>query len=526
MQRAFNRLYGQKFDLLICGGGIYGAWTAYDAALRGLTTAIVDKSDWAAGTSSASSKLIHGGLRYLETFDFKLVKKTLAERDMLLQAAPHRVWPLRFGIPSFKGSRLGKLQLKAGLSLYDFLANTLPASQKHRQYSKADFIGHFPFLDPTLLTGGFSYFDAQTDDARLTLELINGAYSAGATCVNYCEVKNFIEENGRIVGAVLQDNVTNEILEVSTRFAVDTAGRWSSLLSQKNDSCRLTKGIHLIMPGILKDEALLLTAKSDGRVFFMIPWYNRTLLGTTDTNYDGDIENVDISTKDIRYLLNEANYVLRTTQWTEQDIIGKFAGLRVLKQSHLSNPSNISRDWSFQIAPNGLLSSIGGKITSAREDAAEIVDTVCGYLEVNQPCQTFGKPFPWIGDTDYRILQKESLHTAKALGIDDESANWLLKRHGTRIQDIFKLCEENRQLITRIKPDLPLILADIVFCSRNEMSVHLDDVLRRRLPLMILANLSETDLSRLAGIVAENLGWDAEKTKMEIKNACNNNSLD
>ena len=194
MKRDFSKLklMDQPFDVLICGGGIYGAWTAYDAALRGLKVALVEQGDWACGTSSASSKLIHGGLRYLESLDFKLVKKALRERQMLLKAAPHRVWPLRFGIPVFTDSRLTSLRLKIGLTLYDYLAGTLTGSQAHRYFSRRVFAERFPCLNPASLKNGYTYLDAQTDDARFTLELIDGALSAGAVCVNYCQVNEFI----------------------------------------------------------------------------------------------------------------------------------------------------------------------------------------------------------------------------------------------------------------------------------------------------------------------------------------------
>src|SRR5512145_1102176 len=207
MKRDFSALAGREFDLLVCGGGIYGAWTAYDAALRGLRVAIVDQGDWAGGTSSASSKLIHGGLRYLETYDFKLVRKALKERQMLLKVAPHRVWPLRFGVPVYADSRVGMLMLKAGLTLYDILAGLPGAEMAHRHYSLAKFAERFAFLRDAALKGGFTYGDAQTDDARLVLELIAGATAAGAVCVNYCRVTGINETGGRASGATVQDLV-------------------------------------------------------------------------------------------------------------------------------------------------------------------------------------------------------------------------------------------------------------------------------------------------------------------------------
>ncbi len=518
MHRDFSQLKNKKFDLLVCGGGIYGAWTAYDAALRGLRVAIVDKGDWAGATSSASSKLIHGGLRYLETFNFKLVKKSLAERHMLLQAAPHRVWPLRFGVPVYQQSRIGSFRLKIGLALYDFLAGNIPAEQQYHHHSTADFISHFPFLNALGLTGGFTYFDAQTDDARFVLELIEGAYTAGAVCVNYCEAQEFVEKNGLISSVILHDVISNETLSVETRQVVDTMGRWSPLFNNGKDLPRLSKGIHLVMPTILQDEALLLTAKSDGRVFFIIPWYGLTLLGTTDTNYTGDTDNIPITKEDINYLLREANRVFKNVSWTEKDIIAKFAGLRVLQHSGSHAPSSISRDWDLKTLPNGLHCSIGGKFTSAREDAAAIVDTVCQHLGINVVCQTFGKPFPWLHNTDYPSLLAKSLTRAQQLGIDETSALWLTKRHGSRVYDILKLCADNPDLTERINPTLPIIMADLVFCAEHEMVVHLDDLLRRRIPLVILAQIMPDEAANIARIAAKILGWSANQTELEISN--------
>lgn len=267
MQREFSGLKDSHFDLLICGGGIYGAWTAYDAALRGLKVAIIDQGDWASATSSASSKLIHGGLRYLETLDFRLVKKALAEREMLLRIAPHRVWPLRFGVPVYKDSRIGRLRLKLGLVLYDLLGSNRRSDQGHRYFNRARFTHKFPCLNSLNLKGGFTYADAQTDDARLVLEIIDGAVSAGAVCLNYCQVNRYLEQNAQICGAEVVDLISNETVDVSARQIVNTTGQRIIDYEETKTACRLSKGVHLIMPEVLSNEALLLTAKSDGRVF-------------------------------------------------------------------------------------------------------------------------------------------------------------------------------------------------------------------------------------------------------------------
>lgn len=512
MKRDFAQLADQHFDVLVCGGGIYGAWTAYDAALRGLKVAIVDQGDWASGTSSASSKLIHGGLRYLETLDFKLVKKALREREMLKKVAPHRVWSLRFGIPVFKDSRLGGIRLKLGLMLYDFLAGTFNSDQAHRHFSRAAFAKRFPCINPALLTDGFTYADAQTDDARLVLELIDGALSAGAVCLNYCKMTELIEDKGRVCGAKIQDKVGGRTAIVHARQIVNAIGQWTA----EKSGCRLTKGVHLILPKVLGNEALLLTAKADGRVFFMIPWYGLTLLGTTDTDYFGNIEQVRVEPEDVAYLLAEANRVLNI-HWTEADIIGRYAGLRVLKQSLEAAPSDVSRDWELKVADNGLLTAIGGKITSAREDAAQIVDTLCAYLGVDGSCRTDGKFFPWLPEQDYRQWSNAALIKAVALGIDNESAEWLLRRHAKRVSAVFQLIEQNAAWAKRITPPVPFITADLVFCAGNEMVVHLEDLLRRRIPLLILAKMTHAELRHIAEIVAATLGWDEATLNNEVE---------
>jgi glycerol-3-phosphate dehydrogenase len=561
MKRDFSSLAGKHFDLLVCGGGIYGAWTAYDAALRGLSVAIVEQGDWAGATSSASSKLIHGGLRYLETYDFKLVRKAILERQRLLELAPHRVWPLRFGVPVFKDSRVGTFKLKAGLMLYDFLAGFPGHDIAHRHFDRAAFAERFPVLDSDGLKGGYTYADAQTDDARLVLELIAGAMEAGAVCVNYCKLTTLLEENGKVCGANVQDqfgstfeverknlsSVRAELVEacpepsearhspfdrlranglqlnsveIRARQIVYTTGQSMSASAPGRDWCRLTKGIHLMMPEVLKDEALLLTAQSDGRVFFMIPWYGVTLIGTTDTDYQGALDNISVEPQDIAYLLAEANHYLKVA-WTEADIVGSYAGVRVMKRSDEASPSHVSRDWELKTARNGLHYSIGGKLTSAREDATCIVDTVCAQLGVDTPCATINRRFPWTPDINYAEWSIAISAQASQLGIDYESAKWLMRRHGKRVEEVLRSIEGDPRLVERIVPTLPFIYADLLFCARTEMVVHLDDLLRRRMPLLILAQLTENMLRRIAETVADTLGWDESAINREVA-ACLN----
>lgn len=501
MKRDFALLAGKHFDLLVCGGGIYGAWTAYDAALRGLNVAIVEQGDWASGTSSASSKLIHGGLRYLETYDFKLVRKAIKERQLLLKLAPHRVWPLRFGVPIFNDSRIGRLQLKAGLTLYDILAGFPGADIAHRYFGRAAFAKRFSFLDDDGLKGGYTYGDAQTDDARLVLELIAGAMAAGAVCVNYCRLTGLVESAGRVCGATVEDQLNRHSAQIQARQIVHATGQWTSASQPGRDWCRLAKGVHLVMPAALQDEALLLTTHSDGRVFFMIPWYGMTLLGTTDNDYRGNLDRVSVEPEDISYLLAAANHYLKTA-WTEADIAGSYAGVRVMKRSDKVSPSDVSRDWELKTAGNGVHYSIGGKLTSAREDAACIVDTVCGQLGVDTRCATSERRLPWAPETDYASWSAAITARANRLGIDHECAMWLARRHGKRVEQVLDSIAGAPQLAERIVPALPFLYADLLHCARNEMVVHRDDLLRRRMPLSILAKLTEGTMHRILEIIA------------------------
>jgi len=505
MKRYFAALEGE-FDLLVCGGGIYGAWTAYDAALRGLKVALVEQGDWASGTSSASSKLIHGGLRYLETYDFKLVRKALKERRMLLRAAPHRVWPLRFGVPVYKDSRIGLLKMKAGLMLYDALAGFPEAAMNHRRFDANQFAVQFPFLGDQGLQGGFTYGDAQTDDARLVLELVAGAMAHGAVCVNYAKLVEWQEDQGRVCAALVQDQMGAATKRVHARQYVDATGRWAS----KMESVRLSKGVHLVLPALASEQAVLLTVKEDGRVFFILPWYGRTLLGTTDTDYRGDLEKVAVEEADIDYLLSAANRYLKV-EWTRQDVIGSYAGLRVLKPSDATHPSAASRDWALRTASNHVHHIIGGKLTSAREDASEVVDVICAHLGWERRGETRGRDFPWKPEQPYAIWSKSMLARAHRLKIAEESAQCVLHRHGVRAERIFDLVEAKPSLAERIVEDLPFIYADLVFCARNEMVERLYDLLRNRLPLLILVRLSQEVRVKIISILSVELGWDKEK---------------
>jgi glycerol-3-phosphate dehydrogenase len=305
-------------------------------------------------------------------------------------------------------------------------------------------------------------------------------------------------------------------VHVGARKYVSTVGQWTTANAQVRAWCRLSKGTHLVMPALSTTEAILLTTREDGRVFFIIPWYGRTLLGTTDTYYQGDIERVVVEDKDADYLLSAANRYLKTA-WTKQDVIGSYAGLRVMKQSEDVSLSDVSRDWELKIASNRLHHAIGGKLTSAREDAAVIVDTVCAHLGLRATCATRDRDFPWKPEQEFSAWSEEKNVQAQKLGVDAESAKWLTRRHGNRIEQVFHIIEQTPQLAVRIVQELPFIYADLLFCARDEMAVHLTDLLRRRMPLLILAKLSSAEVRHLAEFVAPELGWDAARIGQEVE---------
>lgn len=368
---------GPQLDLLVVGGGILGAWTALEAALRGQRVGLVERGAWASGTSRASSKLIHGGLRYLEHGHFGLVRTALRERARLLRNAPHRVRPLRFLVPVVRGGRLGRVRLGIGLKLYDLLAGNLDGLPRSRGWSAAEVLAGAPFLDPRAVVAGFTYSDAGTDDAALVRDVVAAAQSAGAVCCVDTPVAGLLRAGGRVAGAQLASGAV-----VRARTTVLAAGAWAFGLAglPAASLARFTKGIHLELPPLPMappfdrvDTALLLTAPQDGRVFFLIPWKGGTLVGTTDTDCAEDPDGLTVGAADVAYLLEAVAANCPGLGWGGGDITASWAGLRTLRGGTAS-ASSLSRDWELRVPEPGLLLPIGGKLTSARAEAVRVVD--------------------------------------------------------------------------------------------------------------------------------------------------------
>jgi glycerol-3-phosphate dehydrogenase len=521
VERDFERLRGGPFDLLVIGGGIYGAWTAYDAVLRGLRVALVEKHDWAAGTSSSSSKLIHGGLRYLRYLRLGQVRKGLHERRRLQRLGPHRVRPLRFVLPLYSGS-VGRLKLKAGLWLYDRLAGRERILERHCSLSRAEVLERYDFLDPAGLRGGFTFGDCQTDDARFTLEIVDGAVEAGAVAVNRAAATELLVDGGRVVGAHVADVESDDSLDVRAEVTVNCAGAWSEPLvaahrPQGSRLTRLSKGVHLVMPPLPTERGFLLVSRSHGHVVFMIPWYGRTLLGTTDSDYEGPPEEARVEESDIAYLLEQANAVLGKGSWEVSDAVSSFVGLRTLPVTRHGASASVTREWSVEEPLPQLFMSVGGKYTSARVDAGFLVHRVASRLGREYvPCPTTELDLPWKPEDRFGSWFARMLERGLSVGVDEATAQCCLYRYGLRVDRLFDMVEKLPRLAGRIVPDATFCLGELVYTAKYEMARSLEDVFVRRVPLM---RISPPPLDRLrlaAQVMGKILGWSDERKQREV----------
>jgi glycerol-3-phosphate dehydrogenase len=484
MRRDLQALAGGTFDVVILGGGITGAGVALDAVLRGLRVALIDKGDFASGTSSISSKLVHGGLRYLEHGDFRLVYEALHERRRLLHNAPHLVRPLRFVVPFVAGSRVPPWKWRAGLLLYDLLAGAgnlrrsrpLPATQLRRE---------FPGLRAAGLSGGAEFFDAQMDDARLCVAVLRTAARHGAVLANYVEAVGFERSAGLISGVRARDHLAGRELAIGARQVVNATGPWGDAVrrlagDEGGPNLRPTKGVHLIAPGRGLPAAFLLLHPDDGRVFFVIPWMGKTLVGTTDTEAAGPPDGVRVTAGDAAYLLRGHNHYF-TPELSKADVLGSFAGLRPLLGTRDGEPSARTREFRVDVSAAGLLSVAGGKYTTYRHMAEVIADAVVRRLGLRRRCQTHdlrldgAPPGNW---EEFAASAVASLE--RSFHLDGESARHLVGRYGTRAADVAAYLRRDPGLARRVVPGEPDLLAEFAYQRDEEMAVAPADFLLRR----------------------------------------------
>lgn len=479
INRNLSGLKDTLFDILIIGGGISGAGIARDAALRGFKVCLLEKKDFASGTSGKSSKLIHGGLRYLEHGHFSLVGEALRERSYLLKIAPHLVRPLPFLLPIYRSSERHPFRIKVGLSLYDRLAGPQNI-HPHEKLSFHDLLQEVPGLKVPGLQMAFRYYDAQMNDARLTLENILSATRLGARCLNYVKVTQLLEQDSKISGVIAHDLASNEKIEIHSKLVINATGPWLDQLLGNHESktsrrLRLTKGIHLVLPRLHEKNALLLFTQKDGRVFFCLPWGPNSLVGTTETDYHGTPDDVRATREDVQYLISEIQRFFPTRSLTPQDVIATFAGLRPLIQQDGRTMNATSRKYSIEETRPQLFSILGGKFTTYRSLAEEVVTKAAKALHMleDKPCQTANLALPGAES----LLGPEAFAEENSIGI--ETAHHLIQHYGARAIEVARYLKE-LGLKARLCPSHPHIQAEVLFAFTHEMAVTLEDFMTRR----------------------------------------------
>jgi glycerol-3-phosphate dehydrogenase len=486
MKRNPDALAEGIFDLLIVGGGITGAGVALDASLRGFRVALIDKGDFASGTSSVSSKLIHGGLRYLEHGGFHLVYEALHERGLLLQNAPHLVRPLRFILPFYKGGRLAPWKWRLGLTLYDLLAGR-DNIRRSRPLRAAAVCREFSELRGSGLEGGAEFFDAQMDDSRLCIEVLKTAGSQGAVLANYVEATAFELRQGELSGIHVHDHVDKRDFLIRARQVLNATGPWVDSV------CRLagetggpklqpTKGVHIIVPARIRQAAFLLLHPQDGRVLFVIPWMGKTLIGTTDSFTQEGPDQLSVQPDEIAYLLEAHNHYLSPPLKAE-DVLGSFVGLRPLIRSVFGQPSSLSREFHLFESASGLLSAAGGKYTTYRRMAEEITDVVARRLGKPRRCRSQYFLLDGASRGPWQEFACSESGFLERLGLSAESARHLMNRYGRRARDVAEYLKKDRALAEPIVSGEPDLRVEIPYQREHEMALFPDDHLLRRMRL-------------------------------------------
>ncbi len=508
-----HTLASQEFDLLVIGGGATGSGIARDAALRGLRVALVEREDFASGTSSRSSRLIHGGLRYLEHGHLGLVFESSIERRRLLRLAPHLVRPLPFIWPVYKGARVSRWKLSAGLMLYDALA-LFRNVQGHKGLNARQVLEAQPGLRSEGLQGGARYFDAATDDARLTLANAVGASEAGAVVLNHVTVQGLVFEQGRARGATVTDTLTGQQLTLRARVLFSATGPWSDEIRRldsqdANAAVRGSKGVHVAVPRerLPTRDALTLLSPIDGRVMFILPAETHTIIGTTETPTRAHPSQVRASLSDVDYLLRSANGFFPDAHLTREDVVSAWAGIRPLVASNYSgaDSSSASREHAIHSSPSGVLSISGGKLTTYRIMARDAVNAVEQALGVPHR-KTLTESLPLPGG-DMASFDAELAAAQAEVGRED-AARHLVRAYGSRWRLVWALTQEQPALAQPLVPGLPYLRAEAPYCVSYELVHTLSDLLIRRLKVAFeTKDLGRTAARLCAELIAPLLGW-------------------
>lgn len=532
----------QPLDVLVIGGGITGSGIARDAARRGLKVAVVEQRDLAYGTSSRSSKLVHGGLRYLESYEFSLVFESVSERRVLMDLAPHLVNPLGFLFPVYKGARQSLFIINAGMWLYDGLS-LFRSPKIHKKLKPKEVKELEPAVKQDGLKGAPLYYDCSTDDARLTIETALDAVQHGAVVATYARVESFLkDDNGRIQGAVVKCQTSGELKEVRASVVVNATGPWTDKTmamsgSRKGHLLRPTKGVHIVVEydKLPIQHAVVCFHPTDERVLFALPWGDRTYIGTTDTDYEGDAADVSATLEDVDYLIAASNSYFPQHQVARGDVIATWAGLRPLIAPPSADgegdgevsESKVSREHQIVVGQDGLVTIAGGKLTTYRKMAGELVDTTVDLLRLLgklpkklTAADTDKHPLPggvgWPADDDHAKVTALVVQAGRAT-LSADTARFLADTYGMRALELAKRCAADSSLAAALIPGRPEIVAQVDWAIDQELAHSLSDVLTRRTQLFY----KDTDqglgcAEAVAQRMAKKLGWDDARVAAEL----------
>jgi glycerol-3-phosphate dehydrogenase len=524
---AVAALAAEPFDVLVVGGGITGAGVALDAATRGYSVALVERADYAIGTSSRSSKLVHGGLRYLQNFDLGLVREALLERQLNVRLAPHLVRPLPLVVPAFDGARPDRLT-GIGLNMYDVMSvrrrgrdddDWSPA--RHRMIGGDEVLELLPALAARRPSGGYLFYDCQTDDVRLVLTVLAEAARFGAVSANRLDAVALLEDAGRACGARVVDAETGAELEIRAENVVNATGVWADRLrpEELHDEAevpiiRPSRGTHIIVPGAtLPVVAGAIAPAGGGRTIFVLPWLGQTLIGTTDNDYEGDLERVQPSREDVGYLLDAVNAFFAVAL-EPRDIAGAYAGVRPLISTGDPRKSvDISRKAELYETSSGMVTITGGKLTTWRRMAKMTVDRIVEREGRDAPCRTDQVPLG---------MTVEAADLPRVPGVAEEAYGQLAGRYGHAANEVLHAAAERPELAAPVQPGMPDLLAEAAHAARREQARTVGDVLLRRTRLALTAarDVCAPDSAaprRVAAVLAAELGWDAERTEREVE---------
>jgi glycerol-3-phosphate dehydrogenase len=529
-----ERLAQEQFDVLVIGGGITGTGVALDAAARGYHVALVEKADFASGTSSKSTKLAHGGIRYLPQFDFAMIREGVIERGLMVRHAPFLVRPQPFLIPVYEhmpwpsslpvrpktGFGLD-LVLDMGLWMYDLMAGRLNIG-RHKRVSAQETLRRAPKLRRRGLKKALLYYDAQTNDAQLTVTVLRTAAQFGAVATNYTEVIGFTRANGKLNGAVVCDVLTNQELTISARHIINATGVFAErVVALTGDESKVTiepsKGIHLVVARErleITDNAVVLPETDDGRILYVIPWSARAVIGTTDTG-SGNLDDPQASPEDIAYLLKHVNDYLEVNL-THDDILSVYAGYRPLVKSRGARAAELSRTHVVLQEVNGMVTIVGGKLTTYRRMAQDTVDVIAKRdgLPISHPTQKL----LLAGAIGWRDAKREIEARGQQLGLAADIIEHLEFNFGSHARSILDLIEKDERLRERLVPDLPYVYAEVVYACRAEMAMTLEDVLARRTRIILEdADRGAGVALEVAALMARELSWSSDYTRTQVE---------